>query len=472
MNRTASLTALATLFVALCISLVGGCGGGVGSGGTGSPVAIAQGTVTGFGSVIVDGVHYDDTQAVTLREDQPGIETQTEAQLGDSLELEYNTGAVASQLRVEPALVGAVSGVSAPGSVVVLGQTVAVNTDPLRGPITQFSGDYTGSGSIVAGDAVEVHGLIVPQGTASTIQATRIVHLASFPKYLKATGIVSALSGSAFNLGTLQVDASSATLLLHGRSLANGQVVSVLAPADSLTLGAMAAPHLVAAQVRVKQIATTGDQLSVSGVISSLDASTSHLELGGQSVHYAGAVISPTGATLRLGQYVRVGGSVATDGSVEATAITVRDGVSEPEAELKGNISGYAAVTQTFVVRGVAVDASHATLESCPATGLADTLYVEVEGALGPTGVIATNVHCENESPGATIERSGVASAVDTSASTFVLSPSSGAQIVVAWNANTFFKGVTVASLAGKRVEVEGQLSNGVLTAKTIALDN
>ena len=297
MNRTASsLTALATLVVALCISVVGGCGGGVGSGGTGAPVALAEGTVTGFGSVIVDGVHYDDNQAVTLREDEPGIETQTEAQLGDSLELEYGTGAVATRLRVEAALVGAVSSVNLPGSVVVLGQTVVVNTDPSRGPVTQFSGDYTGSGSIVAGDAVEVHGLIVPQGSAFTIQATRIVHLISLPKYLKATGVVSALSGNAFDLGTLHVDTSTATLLLHGRALANGQVVSVLAAADSLTLDAMAAPHLVAAQVRGKQIAATGDQLSVSGVISSLDTSTARLQLGGQSVHFSGAAISPAGS--------------------------------------------------------------------------------------------------------------------------------------------------------------------------------
>jgi hypothetical protein len=38
-------------------------GGGVGSGGTG----ISYGTVTGFGSVIVDGVHYGDSTVPTCR---------------------------------------------------------------------------------------------------------------------------------------------------------------------------------------------------------------------------------------------------------------------------------------------------------------------------------------------------------------------------------------------------------------------
>jgi hypothetical protein len=42
---------------------LGGCGGGVGSGGTGSPMGYAEGSVTGFGSVIVDGTAFDDSRA-------------------------------------------------------------------------------------------------------------------------------------------------------------------------------------------------------------------------------------------------------------------------------------------------------------------------------------------------------------------------------------------------------------------------
>lgn len=471
MNRASSVTALVICFLVSCVSLVGGCGGGVGSGGTGAPASVAQGTVTGFGSVIVDGVHYDDSQTVTRREDEPGVETQTEAQLGDRLELEFGSNDVATWLRVDTALVGAVSAVSTTGNVIVLGQTVVVNADPTRGPITQFSGGYTGSASIVAGDAVEVHGLIVSQGDAFTIQATRIGHLTGLPAYLRVTGIVSALSASGFNLGGLQVDASTATLLPQGPALANGQVVSVLSLGTSLTAGVAGAGHLVAAEVRIKGLAE-GHQVSVGGVISSLDTSALLLQLGGRSVGYVGAVITPLGATLRVGQYVRVGGSVAADGTLQATAIDIRDGVSEPEAELSGNISGYVAATQTFMVRGVAVDAGHTVPEGCPSTGLANELYVHVTGALGKTGVIATSVRCEMESPGATIQRSGVASAVDTTATSFVLSASSGTSIAVSWNAITFFNGVSPALLAGKRVEVQGEFLNGVLVAQKIRIDD
>ena len=46
--------------VALLTALLGGCGGGVGSEGTGS---FASGTISGFGSIIVNGVHFDERAA-------------------------------------------------------------------------------------------------------------------------------------------------------------------------------------------------------------------------------------------------------------------------------------------------------------------------------------------------------------------------------------------------------------------------
>ena len=47
--------------------LLSGCGGGVGTNGTGAaPQSAGTGTVTGFGSVIIDGVAYDDSQAQVI----------------------------------------------------------------------------------------------------------------------------------------------------------------------------------------------------------------------------------------------------------------------------------------------------------------------------------------------------------------------------------------------------------------------
>jgi hypothetical protein len=135
----------------------------------------------------------------------------------------------------------------------------------------------------------------------------------------------------------------------------------------------------------------------------------------------------------------------------------VRDGRGdEAEAELHGNIAAFDAGTQTFVIRDVRVDASHVTPRNCPATGLADGLFVEVEGTLSSTTVIATRVQCEGEPPGATVEREGTVASVDAGARRFVLATQpGGATVNVSWSDLTFFRGVAPDTLAGKRVEVE-----------------
>jgi hypothetical protein len=184
--KSGPLAAACAALVAGAALLVPGCGGGVGSGGTG----MAIGTINGFGSVIVDGARYDDSAVPTLREDAPGVETQAQARLGQRAEVRFTDGGIASALMVDATLIGTVSRVDASGAFSVLGQSVSANSDPSLGPVTQFAGGYTGAASVLAGDAVEVHGLIVVQGTAFVVQATRIERLAALPTYLKATGIV------------------------------------------------------------------------------------------------------------------------------------------------------------------------------------------------------------------------------------------------------------------------------------------
>ena len=49
---------LAACVACLVAGLVG-CGGGVDSGGTGSPVALSAGPVSGLGSIVVNGVRYE-----------------------------------------------------------------------------------------------------------------------------------------------------------------------------------------------------------------------------------------------------------------------------------------------------------------------------------------------------------------------------------------------------------------------------
>jgi hypothetical protein len=163
-------------------------------------------------------------------------------------------------------------------------------------------------------------------------------------------------------------------------------------------------------------------------------------------------------------------GTFATDGTLNATQVRIRkfELSATPEAELRGTITDYKSLAD-FKVRGVAVDASTATVTRCPAT-LANGLFVQVEGRLTTTGVKASSVKCEDASAGLTVELKGVASSVDTTARTFTLTPASGSARSVRWTELTFFRDVTAATLAGKTVEVEGYEVAGVLVASKIKL--
>jgi hypothetical protein len=70
--------------------LFAGCGGGVGSGGTGT---YASGAITGFGSIIVNDVRYDDS-AATILDDDDAPRSSSELRLGMTVQID--AGAIAS----------------------------------------------------------------------------------------------------------------------------------------------------------------------------------------------------------------------------------------------------------------------------------------------------------------------------------------------------------------------------------------
>lgn len=454
------------LAAALLLGGIASCGG-VGSGGSGmSTDSVADGTVNGFGSVIVDGARYDDRNAPVVSEVAPGSDVLTQAKLGHRVSVRLDAAGVASTIRVDAALTGPVASIESASRFSMLGQTVLINSTGTAGPITQFGGGYSQASDVRARDAVSVHGLLVRQGTSYVFQATRIDKLAAAPAYLRATGIVANL-GSTFTLGALTVDAAGATLLPAGSTLANGQMVTLLALPASLQTPTHTTWRVTAAQLRVQSVRDTSVYYRTSGSISQLNTQARTFTLGGVTVGYGAASVSPAGTALADGLYAVVHATASGDGTLVATSVTVRDAGSDTEAELSGNISAYDASSQHFTVRGVRVDAGSASLEACPTGGLANDLYVNVEGRVSPTGVVASSVHCEDEPSGATVERQGVASSVNPVARSFTLTTSSG-PITVQWSDNTYFEGTSVSDLPGRTVEVEGSFVNGVLVATEI----
>ena len=472
LNTRSVFLAASTLACGLLLGALVSCGGGgVGSGGTGAETGVSVGTVNGFGSVIVDGVRYDDRSASVLAEVGPDHDAIAEVKLGDRVSVVYQTAGVASVVRVEASLAGPVDSVASPAQFAMLGQTVTVNSIGTAGPITQFGGGYVQASDVRAGDAVEVHGILVRQGDTAQLQATRVEKLAALPGYLRVTGLVKGLGtgeATTFALGTLTVDASAASVLPTGSNLANGQSVSVLALPSTLMQPGPGVFRLQAALVRIRGLSAGGLDDYLSGSVAQLDPQARTFTLGSQRVVYAAATVTPATMSLANGQYVQVRGMGSTDGSLAAASVTIRDAGSELEAELRGNISGFDAVTRSFSVRGVRVDASRALPESCPNGGLADGLFVEVKGAVSSNGVVARSIHCEDEPPDTTVQREGVAASVDVAARSFSLVPERGSPQAVTWTDATFFGEVTAQTLSGNKVQVEGRLVGAVLVAAKI----
>ena len=455
-----------------CIVLIASCGGAgeVGSGGTGA----ALGTVTGFGSIIVDGVRFDDSNATVQVENVPDQQDPGEAKLGQRVEIDFETEGVARTVRIEPEVVGSVSATSGTG-LTLLGQSVVINTDILSGPVTQFANGYASLADVKVSDVVEVHGVARLQGAGYVIQATRIEKRSAPPAYLRVAGIVSGLTGPAsgphFTLGGLGVDTAGAVVVPASRSLADGQPVVVWARAANLKTSGAGAPSLTANLVRIREQASSSQRAYLGGVVSGRTGTS--FSLGGVAVNYANALVTPAGSVIGNGQYVQVRGDFAADGSLVASGVKIRDGRFEPDAELRGTVSGFDAPTKSFKVRDITVVATTAILDSsCPAGGLADGLFVEIKGRLSLTGIVALNIKCDSDEPaGAIVERRGVAS--KPGARTFTLTPTAGPPLEVRWTALTYFRDVAPDALDGKALRVDGILAaTNTLIATKIRLDN
>ena len=101
------------------LGLLASCGGGgiadlaggVGSGGSG----LAEGTVTGFGSVIVDGVRFDDSQAKVTEEGPAGVREAT-LKIGQRVRISSNANNIAESIEVITELIGPIEQIVADGA--------------------------------------------------------------------------------------------------------------------------------------------------------------------------------------------------------------------------------------------------------------------------------------------------------------------------------------------------------------------
>lgn len=440
----------------------------------GSPTV--AGTVTGFGSVIIDGIRIDDRGINALIEDAAGLVGKVELKIGHSVQIEHDGKLKAKHVLVVPEIQGVITAIdSAAGTMKVLGMTIFINTDRASGPVTVFEAPYTFANA-KAGDGVEIYGILKTDAAGKAqVQATR-VEKETLGTMHKLRGKITALSigASTFKIGDLTINYQNVPVTPAAASLSNGAdvVVSISASA-SLTGGSVTA---TAVKVENHRESNGDSEAQLRGLVSNFNVGAKTFVLDGLQINAAQAKFDQDGkslADLSVGAYVRVKGVFQADGSVNAKSITLRKVETDKvgEVELHGSILNFVS-NADFSVRGLKMNAATAEIDCPSGTVLRNDLQVKIEGFLAADGSVKVKeVECEKLDDGfSTVEREGIAANVNIDAKTFLLN--GGAAVSVKWNDATLFgKSLTPATMAGKKLEVEGVLANGVLTATKIKLD-
>jgi hypothetical protein len=347
---------------------IGGCGGGVGEGGTG----YASGPITGFGSIIVNEIVFDDSAAQV--EDGDGIaRARNDLRLGMTVEVDSDAiragTSHAARVRYDSAITGAVERVDA-GSFVVLGQRVAVDET------TVFDNALAaGLSALAPGQLVEVYALF-DAGTAS-YRATRVERRAAALLY-RLRGVVAEVDE---RTRTLRI--GTALFAYGGASstpndLVAGSFVRLMLANTPDAFGRWPVLRFGEAQRALGDVA----DVSVKGHVTQY-ASAASFRVDGRPVDATRATLS--GGVLGLGARVEVSGS-QRGGVLVASAVVVRSDQFERERgfELRGPIESVAADRTSMVLRGITVDLTRPGLvyEDGSAAALAAGRVVEVHGVV------------------------------------------------------------------------------------------
>jgi hypothetical protein len=385
------LRLLTNLFLAAV--LLAGCGGGGGSdsNATGKS-SFTAGPITGFGSIIVNGVRFDVSKARVV--DDQGIErSEGDLKLGmmaqvQAADITSGNTSQATQVQIGSAIIGPVDAINTSTRLlIVLGQTIDVADTTVFGPSLP-SGPF----SISVGTILEIFGML--DTTTGHYQATRI-EAKPDATFFKLRGVVSNLDAGArtFMIGGETI--SFANLSGSGvPGLSNGTVVVA-----TLQMQPDRNNNWIATQL------TTADQpalvpsgkVKLRGFITSFD-STAHFSVNGIPVDASNAKIRPKNATLATGAQVKVEGAVS-DGTIIATKVTVKkrggggqddenDGEDDEDGfELHGVVGNLDTSSQTFVVRGVPVSiGTAAVFKGGTRSNLAGGSRIEVKGKLSSNG--------------------------------------------------------------------------------------
>ena len=377
---TLGMTWRAVLCALLATAVAAGCGGGVGTGGTGgNATAYASGPITGFGSVIVGGVRFDDASA-EVQDADGSRRSRDELRLGMTVEVDSTaissdssgSSATATRIRFESELVGPVGLVDlTTGGFTLLGQRVSVEST------TVFDERLSmGLAGLSTGQGLEVYAVF--DAAAQRYRATRI-EPALLSQGLRVRGPLAALDKAAqtLRIGTNTYSYAGATGV--PADLAVGHYVRLRLAAELNPARWVVRAFDTALQPLIDVQAS-----KVEGLISSF-TSAQTFSVGGRSVDASGASFPDGTAGLGVGVRVKVEGSVRS-GLLRASQVSIQSDqqVRDQGFEIIGALTAVNATQRTITLRGFTIGTARTDLrlENGSAADLIVGRTVEVKGVL------------------------------------------------------------------------------------------
>ena len=399
------LSIIITLSISSCTSSDDNVSAGIGGSGR-----VASGSITGFGSIFVNGVEFETDSATFNVDGDSG--TQDDLAIGmivnvnGSINDDGITG-IATHVDFDDQLQGPVTllseidadGVSRTFS--ILGINVIINSTTTVFDISGKSNIPVNTvfdfDTIANNNNVEINGFF---DSSNNLLATRMeLKNISFDanSIVEIKGIISSLIGTTFNIGGLIIDASSATLDDLPNGLVTGVFVEAKGTYNSNT------NTLTATKVEAEDDGFDDtDEFEVEGLITDY-VNDSNFKINGIAVNADSAKREPT--TLILSNDIRVEAEGAIiNGVLIADKIKAREG----SIKIHAPVSSVNIATNSFEVRPVATQPA-ITIIVTSSTQLEDDInniepfnlndlvanadFVEVEGFIDSNGdVIATEV--------------------------------------------------------------------------------
>lgn len=282
--------------------------------------------------------------------------------------------------------------------------------------------------------------------------------------------------GSIFVNG-VEYDLKDSAISVNGQQVTcTGEECNTIAP-SKLAVGQVVK---VQGTINADGVTGTATQVTFSGDVNGpiasvtvIDANTKQIVVLGQTVIVDNTTQfkNMTFSDLAQGIVVEISGLANSGGDIHATYVekTEDSYVGGSNVDVKGTILSLNTNAGTFMIKNQLVDyiSGSPDLSSLPSGTPADGQYVEVTGLIGTNGaVIASRIKLESEGLGVTdsqqAELEGFVNTTSTGGFTV------GTQSVQTTTSTVYHGGAAADIIVGVKLEIEGSLQGGILTATQI----